>query len=37
MFNINDVIVYGSHGVCKIEGIENKKLMGKITASTSQS
>ena len=28
MFNINDVIVYGSNGVCKIEGIENKELMG---------
>ncbi len=28
MFNINDMIVYGSHGVCKIEGIEDKKLMG---------
>lgn len=28
MFNINDMIVYGSHGVCKIEGIEDKELMG---------
>lgn len=28
MFNINDVIMYGSHGVCKIEGIEDKELMG---------
>lgn len=28
MFNINDVIVYGSNGVCKIEGIETKELMG---------
>ncbi len=28
MFKINDMIVYGSHGVCKIEGIEEKELMG---------
>lgn len=28
MFRVNDIIVYSSQGVCKIEGIEEKKLTG---------
>lgn len=28
MFQVNDVIIYGSQGVCKIEGIEEKTIGG---------
>ncbi len=28
MFKVNDVITYGSNGICKIEGIEEKNLTG---------
>ncbi len=28
MFQINDIIIYGSHGVCEITGIEEKNIMG---------
>ena len=28
MFNVNDVIIYGAQGVCKITGIEEKKISG---------
>lgn len=28
MFNINDMVIYGAHGVCKIINIEEKDLMG---------
>lgn len=28
MFTTNDIVVYGAHGVCKIEGTEEKTLMG---------
>ncbi len=31
MFQINDVIVYGTQGVCKITGTEEKMLSGKKT------
>lgn len=30
LFNIGDVVVYGSHGICKIDGIEPKQI-GKET------
>ena len=30
MFEVNDVVVYGSHGVCEITGIEERKLDGEI-------
>ena len=29
MFQINDVVVYGSQGVCEISGIEEKKIDGE--------
>ncbi len=29
MFSIDDLVVYGVHGVCKIEDIENKDFMGR--------
>ncbi len=29
MFQVNDVIIYGAQGVCKITGIEEKVLSGK--------
>ena len=28
MFTTNDIVVYGAHGVCKIQGTEEKTLMG---------
>ena len=28
MYNVNDTILYGSHGVCKIVGIEEKDFSG---------
>ena len=28
MFQVNDVIIYGSHGVCKITAIEEKSISG---------
>ena len=30
MFEVNDVVVYGSHGICEIIGIEERKLDGEI-------
>ena len=30
MFQINDVVVYGSQGVCEIIGIDEKKIDGVI-------
>lgn len=30
MFKVNDVIVYGSQGVCEIIGIDSKKIDGEI-------
>lgn len=30
MFKINDIIIYGTQGVCKIVGIEEKNFMGTI-------
>ena len=32
MFKVNDVVVYGSQGVCEIIGIEEKKIDGKSKA-----
>lgn len=29
MFQVNDVIIYGAHGVCKITGTEEKVINGK--------
>lgn len=29
MFQVNDVIIYGAHGVCKITGTEEKTVSGK--------
>ena len=29
MFQVNDVIVYGTQGVCKITGTEEKRLVGR--------
>ena len=29
MFQINDTVIYGVHGVCKIENIEVKEFMGE--------
>jgi len=29
MFQVNDVIIYGAHGVCKITGAEEKTVSGK--------
>lgn len=28
MFTVNDLIIYGAHGICKIAGIEEKDFMG---------
>ena len=28
MFKVNDVIIYGTQGVCKIEDIEEKSISG---------
>ena len=30
MFKVNDVVVYGSQGVCEITGLEDRKVDGQI-------
>ena len=29
MFQVDDIVIYGVHGVCKIENIETKQFMGE--------
>jgi RNA polymerase-interacting CarD/CdnL/TRCF family regulator len=29
MFNVNDAVVYGAHGVCHITGIDEQKIGGE--------